>query len=111
MRDKSLPTDDEESAPQTLGAIDSGTGEPEEAAIDEADLSLVELVRLRLDIGADLPDLTIAASLAAIAAKGDTRARWLAAFGSPLGRWLAGRGADLNTALNNLVALAPKAAS
>lgn len=76
---------------------------------DEGDL--VDLVRLRLGLGVEISDVTIAASLAAISARAEMRARWLAAFGSPLGRVLAARGVDLNTALNTLLALAPRAAS
>ena len=79
---------------------------------DDAEMDLLDLVRDRLGIDDEgLSDVTIAASLAAIAAKGDPRARWLAAFSSPLGKWLAMRGTDLNTALNTVLALAPKAAS
>ncbi len=72
------------------------------------ELELIDLVRERLGIGDEPSDVTIAASLAAIAAKGDARGRWLAAVGSPLGRWLASRGTDLNTALNTLLAVAPR---
>ena len=81
--------------------------------IDEEDenLDVIELLRLRLDIDDAISDVTIASSLAAIAAKGDNRARWLAAFSSPLGKWLAMRGTDLNTALNTVLLLAPKAHS
>lgn len=75
---------------------------------DGDDVELIGLLRQRLGIGDELPDVTIAASIAAIAARGDSRGRWLAAFGSPLGRWLASRGADLNTALNIVLGLAPK---
>lgn len=69
---------------------------------------LIEVVRNRLELDQSMPDVTIAASLAQIAAKGDARGRWLAAFGSPLGKHLAMRGSDLNTALNVLLALAPR---
>lgn len=78
---------------------------------DGDEVELIGLLRQRLGIGDELPDVTIAASLAAIAAKGDSRGRWLAAFGSPLGRHLAARGADLNTALNIVLGLAPKPAN
>ena len=81
-----------------------------ETGIDTRDeeLWLLDRVRERLDLGADVSDVTIAASLAAIAANSDTRGRWLAAFGSPLGRWLASRGRDLNTTLNTLIAMTPR---
>ena len=75
---------------------------------DDENLDVIELLRLRLDIDDEISDVTIASSLAAIAAKGDNRARWLAAFSSPLGKWLAMRGTDLNTALNTVLLLAPK---
>ena len=75
---------------------------------DDEDLDVIELLRDRLDIDDEISDVTIASSLAAIAAKGDNRARWLAAFSSPLGKWLAMRGTDLNTALNTVLLLAPK---
>jgi len=80
------------------------------AALGSLDESLdpIETVRERLQIEASVPDVTIAASLAQIAARGDTRDRWLAAFGSPLGKHLALRGSDLNTALNVVLALAPR---
>lgn len=68
----------------------------------------ISAIRLRLQIDDEISDVTIAVSLSAIAAKGDPRARWLAAFTSPLGKWLAMRGADLNTALNVMMAHAPK---
>ena len=72
----------------------------------------VGALRQRLDLDeSDVSDVTIAASLAAIAAKGEGRDRWLAAFSSPLGKWLAMRGTDLNTALNVVLSFAPKAAS
>ena len=79
-------------------------------ASDDSELTLIDRVRERLDIGDEISDVTIAASLAAIAARQDNRGRWLAAFGSPLGRWLASRGVDLNTTLNIVLALAPKTA-
>jgi hypothetical protein len=72
------------------------------------DLDIIDLVRLRLDLGDEIPDVTIAASLATIGTKGETRARGLVAFSSPLGKCLAARGADLNAALDTLLALAPK---
>lgn len=103
--------------PVTDGPLGSGTessAEPDEDLgrqfLPDADddLELIDQVRERLGIHDEPSDVTIAASLAAIAAKGDARARWLAAFGSPLGRWLASRGTDLNTALNILLAVAPR---
>ncbi|MGE0700492.1 MAG: hypothetical protein AB7O57_15450 [Hyphomicrobiaceae bacterium] len=75
---------------------------------DDAAADPIECVRLRLEIEDDVPDVTIAASLAQIAARGDVRGRWLAAFGSPLGKHMAVRGSDLNAALNVLLALAPR---
>ena len=80
----------------------------DEAARDDDEFALIDRLRERLDIGDELSDVTIAASLTAVAATGDMRGRWLAAFGSPLGRYLAMRGADLNTALNTVLALAPR---
>lgn len=68
----------------------------------------IEIVRRRLDIEDRITDVTIAASLAQIATRGDARDRWLAAFGSPLGKHLAQRGSDLNSALDVLLALAPR---
>lgn len=72
------------------------------------DLDLIEHLRERLDLDDKISDVTIAASLAQVACRGDHRGRWLAAFGSPLGKHLASRGSDLNTALNVLLALAPR---
>ncbi len=98
-----------------LPGLETGTtGEPEEdfgrqfLPDGDDELELIDQVRERLGIHDEPSDVTIAASLAAIAAKGDARARWLAAFGSPLGRWLASRGTDLNTALNTLLSVAPR---
>jgi hypothetical protein len=71
----------------------------------------VGALRQRLLIDGDVSDVTIAASLAAIAAKGPARERWLAAFTSPLGKVLAMRGDDLNAALNIVLSFAPKPAS
>lgn len=85
-------------------AAELAAPEPED---DEA-ADPIEHVRRRLDVEDFVPDVTIAASLAQIAARGDPRERWLAAFGSPLGKHLAQRGSDLNTALNALLALAPR---
>jgi hypothetical protein len=68
----------------------------------------VELVRIRLEIDRDVPDVTIAASLAQILVRTGQRERWLAAFGSPLGKYLARRGGDLNVTLGVLLALVPK---
>lgn len=72
----------------------------------EAAQDILGLVRERLELGSEVADVTIAASIASIAARGDQRGRWLAAFGSPLGRLLAARGGDLNASLSVLVALA-----
>lgn len=87
-----------------------GLDEPDEADfyLDEDGDELIGQLRDKLEIGDELSDVSIAASLAAIAAKGDSRGRWLAAFGSPLGRWLAARGCDLNTSLNVVLGLAPR---
>jgi hypothetical protein len=83
--------------------------EPAEPWSDaDKDADLIELVRERLDIEAMVSDVSIAASLAQVASRADTRSRWLAAFGSPLGKHLAQRGGDLNAALNTLLALAPR---
>ena len=77
------------------------------AETDE-DLDLIGHVRDRLELDGCISDVTIAASLAQIGARGDMRGRWLAAFGSPLGKHLAMRGSDLNTSLNVLLGLAPR---
>lgn len=88
--------------------------ELEEAAADlavaetEDPSDPIELVRRRLDIDDRLPDVSIAASLAQIATRGDARERWLAAFGSPLGKFLAKRGGDLNATLDVLLGLVPR---
>lgn len=82
-----------------------------DARPDAADLDILDLVRLRLDLDDDVSNVTIAASVAAIAAREDHRGRWLAAFGSPLGRTLAARGHDLKVALDNLIALSVSRAS
>lgn len=74
---------------------------------DEA-LDPVEIVRIRLEIEDRVPDVTIAASLAQIGVRTTQRERWLAAFGSPIGKHLALRGGDLTTALDVLVAIAPR---
>lgn len=99
-----------EREPQGLPAARDADDDMDRRFLGEADdeLELIDLVRERLGIGDEPSDVTIAASLAAIAAKGDARGRWLAAFGSPLGKWLASRGTDLNTALNTLLGLAPR---
>ena len=99
-----------EDGPQTVPAARDADDDADRRFLSDGDdeLELIELVRERLGIGDEPSDVTIAASLAAIAAKGDARGRWLAAFGSPLGRWLASRGTDLNTALNTLLGLAPR---
>jgi hypothetical protein len=78
---------------------------------DHDDNDPVSQLRERLEIPETIPDVTIAASLAAVSAKGEQRERWLAAFTSPLGKWLAMRGTDLNTALNVVISFAPKATS
>ncbi len=76
---------------------------------DSEEPDVIELVRQRLELSLeDVPDVTIAASLARIAVHSDLRGRWLAAFGSPLGKHLAARGTDLNTAINAVLALAPR---
>lgn len=72
----------------------------------EGELDLLELVRERLGLDDDISDMTIASSLAAIAAQSEQPDRWLAAVASPLGKRLASRGADLDAALGSLVALA-----
>lgn len=74
----------------------------------DEDFDLIEHLRDRLEIGDEISDVTIAASLAQIGSRGDMRGRWLAAFGSPLGKHLAMRGSDLNTLLNVLLVLAPR---
>lgn len=71
----------------------------------------VELVRLRLAIDESVSDVSIAASLAQIAARTEPRERWLAAFGSPLGKYLARRGGDLSASLDLLLALVLKSQS
>ena len=68
----------------------------------------IEQARRSLAIDDAVADITIAASLAQIAARGDQRERWLAAFGSPLGKHLASRGDDLNAVLDTLLTLAPR---
>lgn len=78
------------------------------AAVDPREYDAIGTVRARLELDDEISDLTIGASLAVIAGKGDPRARWLAAFTSPLGKRLAARGGDLNTALNVMMAHAPK---
>jgi hypothetical protein len=86
-------------------------GLPRGPAESEDDLDLIELVRRRLDLGEEVSDVTIAASLAAISGKDDPRGRWLAAFGSPLGKRLASRGTDINAAITSLVALSDSRAA
>jgi hypothetical protein len=71
----------------------------------------VELVRLRLEIEDSVSDVSIAASLAQISARSESRERWLAAFGSPLGKYLARRGGDLSASLDVLLALVMKSQS
>lgn len=73
-------------------------------------LHLVELVpvlrrQLKLDHG--LSDATVLDSLKSIAAHSARQDRWRAAFDSVIGRSLAHRGADLNTALNIILAALP----
>lgn len=77
-------------------------------AESDENFDLIDAVRCRLDLEAAVPDVTIAASLAQIGSRTETRDRWLAAFGSPLGKHLAARGSDLNLSLDVLLALAPK---
>ncbi len=89
-----------------LDAAAAGLAGDEQAG-DES-LDTVELVRVRLEIEDNVPDVTIAASLAQIGARNAQRERWLAAFGSPLGKHLALRGGDLTAALDVLLALAPR---
>jgi len=95
-----------------LGDLDAAAAElmRYEPLVDEPP-DPVELVRLRLEIEHDVPDLTIAASLAQISARTEARERWLAAFGSPLGKHLARRGSDLNATLDVLLALVAKSPS
>lgn len=69
---------------------------------------LVGIVRRRLDIDDAFPDDAMLASLQAISARSAPRDRWRAAFDSNLGHWIALKGADLNSALNTLIALLPK---
>lgn len=72
--------------------------------------ALIPIVRTRLGLGDDnTSDAEILACLAAIAARADTRARWLAAFNSAIGQALALRGSDLNTNLSVLITLVPRA--
>ena len=75
-------------------------------AVDSAEVDLLDLVRERLDLADEISDMTIASSLAAIAAQTEQRDRWLAAFNSPLGKRLAVRGGNSNEALVVLIALA-----
>ncbi|MEZ5852779.1 MAG: hypothetical protein R3D68_19270 [Hyphomicrobiaceae bacterium] len=98
-----------------LAQPSSATEASEPAALDwfsdRDEVDSITLLRDRLAIPESISDVTIAASLAAISAKGGQRERWLAAFSSPLGKWLAMRGADLNTVLNVVISFAPKASS
>ena len=110
MTDKPTTRDMISPVPRGL-KIESADHELDLDDADDSESTLIDRVRERLGIGDEISDVTIAASLAAIAARADNRGRWLAAFGSPLGRWLASRGTDLNTTLNIVLALAPKAAS
>lgn len=77
-------------------------------AEDEDPLDAVELARIRLALEDGVSDVTIAASLAQIAARPEQRERWLAAFASPVGKHLASRGTDLSSAIEILLALAPR---
>lgn len=99
--------------PPALGGLDEYETPAEFQHLHEIDpiADPIGALRERLAIDETISDVTIASSLAAIAAKGSARDRWLAAFTSPLGRWLAVRGADLNTSLNIVLSFAPKAAS
>jgi hypothetical protein len=65
-----------------------------------------DLVRLRLRLGEDISDMTIAVSLATIAGESDYALRRQAAASSPLGRLLARPGEALDDALSELAALA-----
>ncbi len=102
--------------PEPAGPEPGRFGQEENAAVGATETSeddhdafdLIELVRQRLNLDVAIPDVTIAASLMAVSAKSDRRERWLAAFSSPLGKCLAMQGVDLNTALNTVMALAPK---
>lgn len=79
-----------------VGVIDS----------DEGELDLIDLVREQLGLDDDISDMTIASSLAAIAARADAADRLSVAATSPLGKRLASRGSDMGTALESLVSLA-----
>jgi len=91
------------------GTLDAAAAElaRSEPLVDEPP-DPVELVRQRLDIEDGVSDVSIAASLAQISARAESRERWLAAFGSPVGKYLARRGGDLNASLDVLLALVVK---
>jgi hypothetical protein len=72
---------------------------------------LVPVVRSRLALAPTFPDDAILASLRTIAAESGTRDRWRVAFTSNIGVALASGGRDLNTALNTLIAMLPRALS
>lgn len=94
------------------GDLDAAAAElvRDEPLIDEPP-DPVELVRIRFEVEDGVSDVSIAASLAQIAARSEPRERWLAAFGSPLGKYLARRGGDLNASLDLLLALVLKSQS
>jgi hypothetical protein len=82
---------------------------PSEPIVEVNDLDAAAAALIsRLEIEDRVPDVTIAASLAQIGVRTSQRERWLAAFGSPLGKHLALRGGDLTTALDVLLAIAPR---
>jgi hypothetical protein len=72
---------------------------------------LVPMVRERFALPPAFGDDAILSSLRTIAAQSEPRERWRVAFSSNLGQTLARGGRDLNTALNALLALLPKALS
>lgn len=72
---------------------------------------LVPVVRDRFDLDPAFADDAILASLRSIAAHGQPRERWRAAFDSNLGQVLSREGRDLNSALNTLLALLPRPTS
>jgi len=95
----------EDVLPGMLAALAEPEEEPES---DDETPDPIERVRAKLSIEDNVPDVTIAASLAQIAARCEARERWVAAFGSPLGRHLARRGGDVGASIEVLLALAPR---